>query len=273
LAAKGRIPLVLIGNGYTLPPPEMLRFPPLHRLSHPVFKEEETLATVNAAARRLGVVSLEHLPRIFAGDAGYVQTFRLLDPYDTQRIEDLAGPVIDRVPASREAGATSIFAYLSRGYEPHPSIFEALKPFARHLRVHAPRLPVSALDELHGAGAKIDAEAVALADILPSTRLLLHNGGSGVAAEALVAGVPQLVLSAQVEHDLNGEALQRAGVAKLVRTYEPGASITRELIEEMKSDDVLALRGAQLGARYRRELALKDALSTCERECVRLMGM
>ena len=273
LAAKGRIPLVLIGNGYTLPPPDMPRFPPLHRLSPPIWKEEETLVAVNEAARRRGLMMLDRLPQIFSGDAGFVQTFPLLDPYDTQRVEDLAGPVIDRVTASREAGATSIFAYLSRGYQPHPSIFEALKPFARHLRLHAPRLPVPALEQLSRAGARIDEEAVPLADILPSTRLLLHHGGSGAAAEALVAGVPQLVLSAQVEQDLNGEALQRAGIARLVKTHQPGAVISRELVHEMWTDGALAIRAAELGAQYRRELAMKDPLSTCVRECVRLAGI
>ena len=47
LAARGRIPLVHIGNGYTLPPHEMPRFPLLHRYSPPVWYEEQTLATIN----------------------------------------------------------------------------------------------------------------------------------------------------------------------------------------------------------------------------------
>ena len=35
--------------------------------------------------------------------------------------------------------------------------------------------------------------------LLTATCLLVHDGGRGVAAEALVAGVPQLVLSAQLD--------------------------------------------------------------------------
>ena len=271
-AAKGRIPLALIGSGYTLPPAELPRFPPLHRRSPPIWKEKETLDAVNAAASKLNLTPLDRLPQIFSGDAGFVQTFALLDPYDTQRVEAVSGPLIDRVPEVRQEGATSIFAYLSGGYEPHPSIFEALRPFAQHLRVHAPRLPASALEELSRAGARIDAEAVPLAEILPSTRLILHHGGSGAAAEALVSGVPQLILSAQVEQDLNGEALQRAGVARLVRTYEPETKLSRELVEDIRADRAMTLRAAKLGSWHRQELATMDPLSTCERECLRLMG-
>jgi UDP:flavonoid glycosyltransferase YjiC (YdhE family) len=273
LAARGRIPLVLIGNGYTLPPHEMPRFPSLHRLSPPVWSEEKTLAAVNEAARRLRRTPLDRLPQIFSGDVCLVQTFPLLDPYDTQRTEPLQGPIFDRVPALRAAGASSIFVYMSTGYAPHPSVFEALRPFARRLRIHAPRLPAAQLDDLRRAGAQIDAEPVPLSDTLPATRLLAHNGGSGVAAEALVAGVPQLVLSAQVEQDRNGEALRRAGVARLVRTYEPGASVTCELINTMLNDDALATRAAELAKSHRSYLASKDALLSCERECLRLLAI
>jgi hypothetical protein len=88
LAARGRIPLVLIGNGYTLPPQEMPRFPLLHRQAPPMWDEERTLATVNSAVCRRGWTMLERLPQLFSGDACLVQSFPLLDPYDTQRIQE-----------------------------------------------------------------------------------------------------------------------------------------------------------------------------------------
>jgi UDP:flavonoid glycosyltransferase YjiC (YdhE family) len=273
LAAYRRIPLVQIGNGYTLPPYEMKRFPLLHRLSRPVWNEEETLAVVNKAMQPFGWPPLEHLPRVFSGDACLVQTFPLLDPYDTQRTELLDGPIFDRAPVQRSAEASSVLAYLSSGYEPHPLIVEALIPFAARLRVYAPRLSVAQAEHLRRAGAQIDAEPLPLADALSSTRLLIHSGGSGAAAEALAAGVPQLVLSAHVEQDLNGEALQRAGVAKLVRTYEPGANISPELIRALMTDEALGARAAELGKWHRNYLQTTDALSQCERTCMHLLAL
>jgi UDP:flavonoid glycosyltransferase YjiC (YdhE family) len=271
LAARGRIPLALIGNGYTLPPQEMPRFPLLHRHAPPAWNEEQTLATINAQARRRGWTTLERLPQLFSGDACLVQSFPLLDPYDTQRTQGLDGPIFDRMPAPRAAGASSIFAYLSGGYVPHPSIFDALRPVARHLRIHAPRAPAAELDDLRRAGAHISVEPSPLADVLPATRLLVHNGGSGVASEALVAGVPQLVLSAQLEQDLNGEALQQAGAGRLVKTYEPGASVTCELIAGMLEDEALAIKAADLAEEHRDYLATRDALSICESTCLQLL--
>ena len=272
LAARGRLPLVHIGNGYTLPPHRMKRFPLLHRFSPPLWSEEQTLVAVNQAARAVGRAPLDHLPQLFSGDACLVQTFPLFDPYDTQRSEPLDGPMFDRPPAMKGAGARSIFVYLSSGYALHPSLFAALGPFAARLRIHATGLPSAQVEELRRAGAHIDAGPVPLADILPTTCLIVHNGGPGVAAEALVAGVPQLVLSAQIEQDFNGQALESAGVAKFVRVYEPGVDISAELIGVMSRDDALAARAALQAERHRAYLATVDALGACERICLQLLA-
>jgi UDP:flavonoid glycosyltransferase YjiC (YdhE family) len=273
LAAFGRIPLARIGNGYTLPPHEMKRFPLLHRAAPPVCDETQTLAAVNAAMRKFGWPLLEHLPQIFRGDACLVQTFRLLDPYDTQRTGGVDGPLLDRIPAPRSAGAKMIFAYLSGGYALHPSIVEALMPFAARLRLHAPTLSAPQIDAFRQTGAQIDETAVPLADVLPSTALFVHRGGSGSAAEALIAGVPQFILSAQLEQDLTADALQQAGVARLIKTYEADAHVSYEDIETMAGAAMLAARAAALGAWHRDFLQTRNALTICETTCLRLLGV
>jgi UDP:flavonoid glycosyltransferase YjiC (YdhE family) len=271
LAARGRLPLVHIGNGYTLPPHYMKRFPPLHRFSPPAWNEEQTLAAVNQAAQACGRVPLDHLPQLFSGDACLVQTFPLFDPYDTQRTEPLDGPIFDGAPATKDADAQQIFAYLSSGYALHPSLFAALRPFAARLRLQAPGMPLAQVEALRHAGARIDTQPAPLAEILPATSLIVHNGGPGVAAEALVAGVPQLVLSAQVEQDYNGHALKNAGAGEFLRIYEPGVEISAELIGAMATDEALAARAGQQAERHRAYLATTDALGTYERTCLQLL--
>jgi UDP:flavonoid glycosyltransferase YjiC (YdhE family) len=272
LAARDRIPLILIGNGYTLPPHEMQRFPKLHRHSPPVWNEAQTLEAVNAAIQSLGQTPLTRLPQLFEGDANLVQTFPLLDPYDTQRRDNAGAPLLEYEPAPANADAGTIFVYLSGGYTPHPSVFEALKPLASHVRIHAPEMPLTQQQFLRDAGARIDPEPPPLAGVLPSSRLVIHSGGSGVAAEALACGVPQIVLSAQIEQDLNGEALERAGVAKLVRTYLPGAKVEPELIRSATEDRALAEHAAALGRWHRDYLKSNNALSKCEATCLRLLS-
>ena len=114
LMARGRIPLIVVGNGYTAPPGAMTRFPPLHRVHPPRWREEETLETVNRVLQSLARPPLERLPQMFSGNAQIVLTFPVLDPYDLQRSEALAGPIIDSPPLEPRKNADDIFVYLSR---------------------------------------------------------------------------------------------------------------------------------------------------------------
>jgi UDP:flavonoid glycosyltransferase YjiC (YdhE family) len=195
----------------------------------------------------------------------------LLDPYDTQRAGPVDGPLLDRLPEPRRGDAQFVFVYLSSGYQPHPSVFDALRPLATALRIHAPRLSSGQLAELKTLGARIDSIAPPLHDVLPQARLVIHNGGSGVASEALLAGVPQVVLSAQIEQDLNGAALQRAGVAKLVRTHEPGISLSSELFRDAMADPVLLQEAADMAVYCRDFVKAADAPSRGEDICLRLL--
>jgi hypothetical protein len=272
LIARGRIPLVHIGNGYTLPPYEMKRFPLLHRISPPAWNEDATLATVNAAAGTFALKPLDHLPQLFSGDFCLVQTFPLLDPYDTQRTSALEGPMFEQPPLPRAVESQSIFVYLSAGGTRQPSIFDALAPFAQRLRLYAPQWPEERLGRLAAAGAKVETQPRPLSTILASSRLVIHHGGSGVAAEALAAGVPQLVISTHIEQELNGEALERAGVARLVKAGRRGPPIEASAIQSLAADDAIAARAEEVGIRCRSFAASRDALGNCEQICMRLLG-
>ena len=269
LAARGRIPLVLVGNGFTVPPAEMPRFPVLHRLAPPAFDEVQTLETVNAATAKLGFPTLDRLPQLFSGDACLVQSFPLLDPYDTQRVSPVEGPVFEQPPIPRAADAKQVFAYLSTDSNGWMFLLEALIPVAKCLRIHAPSWPKTLLSRLAAAGARVDITPQPIAGILAGSRLVVHLGGHGLAAEALAAGVPQLILGNHIEQNLNGEALERAGVGRLVKTYLPGTRLESD--ESLIDDDAMAARADAIGSRLREFTARRDALINCEAVCMDLL--
>lgn len=271
LAARGRIPLALVGNGYTLPPHQMPRFPLLHRSSPAAVDEQETLQTLNDAALALGLARLERLPELFRGEAHFVQTFELLDPYHTQRIEPVDGPLLDRPPRPRRDDADLIFVYLSAGYKVPVALLEALRPHGKRVRVHGSGLSLPQRQELAQSGAVIHDAPIDIAEILPSCGLVVHRGGGGVTSAALLAGVPQLILSGQIEQDLNGKAIARAGVGKLIEAYTPSPSISAEGIVAMLRDTGMAARAAALAARLRRDLADLNPALRCETGCLALL--
>ena len=100
---------------------------------------------------------------------------------------------------------------------------------------------------------------------------MVHLGGSGLAAEALVAGVPQVVLSGHIEQSLNGEAIERAGVGRLVKTYLPGARLESDAIRSLIDDAAVAARADAIGTRLREFTARRDALANCEAVCMGLL--
>lgn len=265
LVARGQVPLVMTGNGFTLPPSDMPRFPPLHRLAPPAFAEEQTLAIVNAALRARQRSPLDFLPQVFGADARLVLTFPLLDPYRSRRGQPADGPVFEHAPVRATADATTIFCYFSHGYALHPDLPRALLAHADRLEIHAPELPDAEAGALQRAGASIATEPVAPMRALASASHVVHFGGSGLAAEALAAGIPQLILSMQVEQDLNGSALQDAGLGRLVRAWDPATRLPATLLDDLLQDTRLAGRAAQAGAEHRAWLEATDAAAAFKR--------
>jgi UDP:flavonoid glycosyltransferase YjiC (YdhE family) len=256
LAAQRRFPVLLVGTGFTLPPESMPRFPLLHRFAPPVFAEEETLAVVNAAKAAFNWPLLDRLPQVFAGDEYFVGTFAWLDPYRSERMALADGPVLDRSPVPRKATAETIFVYVSRGEMPHRDLVGALRPFAHRVHIYAPMLEAEQGRELAAGGATIALEPVPLADALADCRLVIHLGGNGVAAEALAAGVPQLVLSTHIEQELTGLALEQAGAGSLIRAHDPASTISSDAVGALLENGAQATRAAELGEILR--AALKE---------------
>jgi hypothetical protein len=271
LAGRGKVPLILVGDGYTLPPDGLRQFPPLHAKTPPG-DETVTLEVLNGVLRSRGASQLDHLPQIFSGDARLVMAFPLLDPYVARRTEPLLGPLLDHVPVAAVAKKPSIFVYLSRGYPLHRDIPTALLAHAPNLRIHAPDLPEHQMGDLKRAGAVVYRDFVAPADALMSAALVVHFGGSGLAAEALTAGIPQLILSMQIEQWLNGSALQNAGLGRVIEAFDPATRITSEIASLLADTSIIAA-AADAGRLHRELLSRTDALATFESACRSLLGL
>ena len=270
IVARGRVPLLQIGDGYTLPPDDVDRFPLLHAMSDPG-DEAVTLAVLNGVLRSRGEPAVENLPQIFSGDARMVFTFPLLDPYAAHRSEPLHGPLVEHAPVAADSNSRAIFAYLSRGYPLHEEIPDAFLRHAPKLRIHAPELSDQQARTLAQAGAVVEREPVVPAQALASSSLVIHLGGSGLAAEALMAGIPQLILSMQVEQWLTGSALQRAGLGRLVAAYDPAAKIAPQ-IDAMLEDTGMARRAIDAGRQYRDLYRRADGPAIFEHTASKLLG-
>ena len=273
LAARGRIPVMHIGGGYTLPPHDLERFPALHELSPVVNRDELTLSVVNDAVRRLGLRSLERLPQLFAGDGRLVYVLPLIDPYLSIRNPPADGPMIDYDPRGRDGDAQDIFVYIAGDTEVRADLIAALRPVARHARIYAPRLSEQAQRELARDGARIMTSHVALAEALPRCRLVVHLGGGGFANEfasrrcpATDPGHPCRTLS-----DRRGAGTTRASAA----CFKPPtrrADLPQMRSSSMLHDEALHHRAIEVANRLRAERPRMSAGERFDAECRRLLG-
>jgi hypothetical protein len=272
LTARRRVPLMMTGSGFTLPPHDMPQFPPLHESHAPVYTEENTLAAINAAVRQQGLHALDRLPELFAGDDTLVHTLPLLDPYARYRRTPVDGPLLDRAPCARKADSQDVFVYLSEGVAVRNDVVAALRRIAGCLVIHAPTLAEDAQADLARRGARIEPHRVDVASLLPQCRLVVHLGGIGLAAEALLAGVPQFTLVTHVEQHLTGLALKRAGTGRLFTAYDEAQALPAHAFADMLGAEPTVLRAAEVGADCRATFAADAPFNKFDRACAQLLG-
>src|SRR5262249_1020148 len=92
LAAYGRIPTVVVGTGFTLPPTECAAFPALRSGKAPLVPDKQLLAVIQAIQARRELPAPASLPRLLAGAAHFPCVLPEIDPYATQRREPSLGP-------------------------------------------------------------------------------------------------------------------------------------------------------------------------------------
>ena len=243
LAAKGRLPLLAIGNGYTLPPCHMEHYPDF--TDRPPLPEEPTLAAINQGLQLTGREPLDRLPQIFEADILVCNDIALTDPFSDLRREPYTGPAIPRersVHALREGERVEphnpVFIYVSSKGLPLQTLLEGATGTTCEAKVFANGAdPV--LDEMcTGTAVTLYREPVDLVDIKNRFSLIVHVGGFNLALEALSAGVPQLAFTVDIEKRLRFKRLRDAGLAHMVRAkaLSGSADITRAIRSAIEDD-------------------------------------
>ncbi len=272
LVARGRIPLALIGNGFTLPPAEMQAFPLLHPVKPPVWQEQFLLDATNSVLADLHLQSLQRLPQLFSGDATWVYTIPLLDPYAQWRERPAQGPVLRGLPRPRADTASEILVYLSSWPGMQRPFIEALRRFAGQVRLFAPAFSSVERERFASWGIRLETTPFHLEEDLASARLAIHLGSEGTASVCVIAGAPQLICAIDVEKELNGKALTQAGVGKFIPMYKSKVVLTEQIVADVLADHALAERAREVGEAHRAKYRDADPLGEFAAECLKLLA-
>jgi UDP:flavonoid glycosyltransferase YjiC (YdhE family) len=102
-----------------------------------------------------------------------------------------------------------------------------------------------------------------LARLLPRCDTIVHHGGIGTTAQAIAAGIPQLVVPQRHDQPDNAERLCRLGVARQIAPGAYDAATVSAILTEM-DDPLLRFRCRTLAARVSNGTASEDACQILE---------
>lgn len=218
----GRIPIVAIGDGYTLPPISLKSFPRLIDHVPIVFKEGVVVRRVNKALRPHNNKLIFYYPQINRADQTHLLSLPCLDPYRDQRDGGWLGSPGTRDIVLRMQPTQRMFAYFHESRQTDSRLIEGL------IRARLPGKAIFStplrrtVRQLEAVGIRTPDGLVYLPFELLNCGVLVHQGSAGMAMAGIAAGVPQVMIKTDLEKTLNANAIaaRNAGVVLSWKRFE-----------------------------------------------------
>jgi UDP:flavonoid glycosyltransferase YjiC (YdhE family) len=216
LAARGRVPAIVIGNGFAMPPSELDFLPPLQPGARPAVRQADLVAAINQVQTSRGRPMLPALPALFDGEERYILTLATLDPYADHRQAPADGPLTPYAGPAPLPPSDSVFAYIDADQPNLRMIMEGLGSIGLPTRVCVRGAPASAVEDLATGTVTVLAEVPDLAAAIRGASVVVHDGGLFTASTALSVGRPQMILPRGLERHLTALRIQELGTGVTV---------------------------------------------------------
>lgn len=226
------VPAASVGMGFWLPPAQVPI--PAFRDWQPIAPgrvaraEQQVLASINGVLRHYGIAPLPALWQLFGGDLPLLCSWPEIDHYPRapDEVVDWLGPNYlpeggqppqwpagDLTEGDGQNDGPRVFAYLKAGHPDHAACLHALVAAGCRVLCYLPEVtsglkPPVLSPRIHYASSPVDLGlAFAEAD------LAVCHAGQATVAQALLAGVPLLLLPMQAEQFLMARQVERTGAA------------------------------------------------------------
>ena len=208
-----------VGAGFQIPPAAPL--PPLRDWdaiprARMAATEARVLATANAVLARHGAGPYARAADLLRGDLPLLCTWPELDPWGRAETDErwlgptIAGPAAG-VPAWPAGDGARVFAYL-RGLHPeHGAMLAALTRAGCRTLCYLPEVAAGAAPPYAHPLIAWAAGPVALPDALQGSAFAICHAGESTVSQALLAGVPLLMLPRTAEAFLTARRVRRLG--------------------------------------------------------------
>ncbi|BBK38923.1 hypothetical protein STAQ_40010 [Allostella sp. ATCC 35155] len=269
LAARGSIPIVAIGDGFSQPPSTPAEFPTLREEAESQVPQQAILDVVRRVQKARQRPEPEHLPSIVAGDREFVCILPEFDPYVRVSPGRTAGPLrqlpemLPPPPPGRE-----VFLYLSGSFEKLTEIGQGLADAQATGQAYIRNASRRVTDAFDRVGIRV------LSEVLPRdefraavgrARCVIHHGGVGTSQDMLALGRPQILAPTSFEQQLTADVLFRFRVGGRLRQGLTAEAVANALRSAFQDDDLAgrAQRAAETVASQGRAPAMPDIIAAC----------
>ena len=252
------VPAVLAGSGFELPPP--LSPLPSFRVWETVSEsrlleaEQTALRHVNQVLDECKAAPLQQFSDLFQGQRRILTTFAELDHFGARPTEEYVGPLFDLPRARRVqwhpggSGEKRIFAYLRPWMPRVEDLLIALQGSGADVICTFPSAPPGLVQRYQSPRLRIFTQAVDLGPLLPTADLVIAYG-SGTVAQALLAGIPLLLVPRWAEQYLSALRVEALGAGLVVRGKGPPPSYPA-LLERLQSDPQYRTAARRFATQY-----------------------
>lgn len=243
-AAYGRIPVVQVGDGFTLPPAEGDSFPGFQAKKQATVPVERIVAVMNEVQARLGGPRVPCVTAPLRTAGRLVCTLKGLDPYKDQRQDPVIGPTEGLQAPLPLPDKPRLFAYLGMEHRITAKLLAVLQASDLPAEAYVRGLTEETAKKFLRPGLTFYKSPQPIDRVLARATLAIHHGGSGMSLACCSAGRPQIALPIHEETLLNAQALGRIGVGG---TLSP---------KDLESDGPARLAAAEADPRRRERAAI-----------------
>lgn len=233
------IPVVHVGTGFTMPPVNYDRLPPLRADRAPIMPESRIVSVMAEVAAHHASRVPRALLDIFHTRGRVVFGCPELDAYAPFRNEPVCLPP-EPLPAFAEPPVEPrLFAYLGPEVPNIDRLMQVLAALDVPLEVYL-RGELTALSRfLALRGHTVHQKPPSIADALPKASHIIAGGGAFTCHAALAAGRPLLSLPLHNEAELNTTAMQRLGVARRLDPWHGESGLRAAILEFLRDHKLL----------------------------------
>lgn len=213
LAAYGRIPAIVMGHGYIMPPPELREFPIFDPAAPRFAPPEQIVEAVRSTQQRLGGPVADTVPAVIGGTRHFVTAFTETDPYAGFRGQPDVGPLESIPPPTGPTGPPSFYAYLSATHPQLRMILQSLVECGLPGAAYVKRATPEISQYLGERKVHVFDRPPPLAEVTRGAHVVVHHGGAATLAAAMGAGRPQMLWPEVADQQVSAATIDRLGIS------------------------------------------------------------